>query len=162
MKIKALKYYTSEGWKSLYSDIVSFLSNNALLRTNNLSDLIDKDAARENLELTGNNNNTHYHDSHYLPMFQALEDKVDQKIEDFENELNNKDNLVDYSGDIINLEDQKNGWYKWTGTIDSVYSVWIIQKMSSLYIATSINDPRIVLNSNNLTTWYSPYGYWHA
>ena len=137
MKIKALKYYTSEGWKSLYSDIVSFLSNNALLRTNNLSDLIDKDAARENLELTGDNNNTHYHDSHYLPMFQALEDKVDQKIEDFENELNNKDNLVDYS-------------------------VWIIQKMSSLYIATSINDPRIVLNSNNLTTWYSPYGYWHA
>ena len=79
-----------------------------------------------------------------------------------ENELNNKDNLVDYSGDIINLEDQKNGWYKWTGTIDSIYSVWIIQKMSSLYIATSINDPRIVLNSNNLTTWYSPYGYWHA
>ena len=63
---------------------------------------------------------------------------------------------------LTNLSSANNGWFKFTGTIDGVNGNWIIFKADTLYQATNIEDPRIVLNSNNLTTWYSPYAYWHA
>ena len=162
MTLKTLKYYTNQGWKTLYNDVLSYLFNNALLRGNNLSDLVDKEAARESLELTGDNNHTHYHDDHYLPIIQSIEDKVDQKLDEFRIELDEKDILSNFEGDITNISNMKNGWYKWTGTIDGITGVWIIAKIFTLYTVTSVNDPRIVLSSNDLTTWYSPYGYWHA
>jgi hypothetical protein len=43
-----------------------------LLKSNNLSEIEDKAKARENLELTGDNNTTHYHDSHYLPLINSM------------------------------------------------------------------------------------------
>lgn len=63
---------------------------------------------------------------------------------------------------LTNLSSANNGWFKFTGTIDGVDGNWIIFKADTLYQATNIEDPRIVLNSNNLTAWYSPYAYWHA
>lgn len=70
--------------------------------------------------------------------------------------------LITLNGAISALSNQSDGWYKWSGTIDDVQGTWILQKMSTLYTATNIEDPRVVLNSNNLTKWYSPYAYWHA
>ena len=63
---------------------------------------------------------------------------------------------------LQNFVNLKNGWYKWTGIIDSINATWIIVKTDSLYTATNMEDPRIVLRSNDLTTWSSPYAYWHA
>ena len=70
--------------------------------------------------------------------------------------------LVAYSGDISGLSSKNNGWYSFSGTISGTTGTWIITKMGSLYSATNIEDPRIVLNSNDLSTWVSPYAYWHA
>lgn len=64
----------------------------------NLSDIEDRTKARENLELTGDNNMTHFHDSRYMPLIQEeatvraredaqLRDYVDQRIQALEKEL---------------------------------------------------------------------------
>ena len=64
---------------------------------------------------------------------------------------------------LANLKTQKeNGWYKITDTLAGVKATWIVTKMDTLYTATHSTDPRYVLNSVNLTDWYSPYAYWHA
>ena len=94
----------------------------------------------------------------------TIED-VPKKLSDLENDLgyiNSGSVLNEYSGNINDLVNMGNGWYKWYGTLSETTCSWIICKMGSLYIANSEDDPRIVLNSNDLTVWYSPYGYWHA
>lgn len=64
----------------------------------NLSDIEDRAKARENLELTGKNNATHFHDNRYIPIIKEEvtarihEDKqlryyIDQKIASLEKEL---------------------------------------------------------------------------
>jgi hypothetical protein len=68
---------------------------------------------------------------------------------------------------IANLGNVKNGWYYISSdTILGVTGAWMVQKVGAgdtlLYTATSMKDPRIVLNSKDLTTWYSPYGSWHV
>lgn len=73
-----------------------------------------------------------------------------------------KTSTTDISGDITSLTNIENGWYQWQGTISSVTGTWIISKFNSLYSAHNIEDPRVLLFSNNLTAWYSPYAYWHA
>lgn len=69
------------------------------LRANkNLADVEDRAKARENLELTGNNNETHYHDSRYVPMIQEeatirscednkLREYIDKRIASIEKEI---------------------------------------------------------------------------
>ena len=49
--MRGLKYLTDNGWETLYTKIIS----KALFAENNLSELTDKEAARENLEITGDN-----------------------------------------------------------------------------------------------------------
>lgn len=156
--MKILKVKTKDGWVSLYV----YLLKQALFAKNNLSDLLDKEEARENLELTGNNNHTHYHDDRYIPIIKAANDDVLNQLQDFRQEVEEKDALSSFEGNIVLIETLKNGWYKWVGTLDNVTGTWIITKMDTLYSATCINDPRIVLNSIDLEHWYSPYGYWHA
>ena len=93
------------------------------------------------------------------------QDDVPKKISDLVNDSNFIDKqefLKEYNGTLNNLKNQVNGWYKWTGTIYGVNGNWIIIKMDTLYTATNLEDPRLVVNSNDLTTWYSIYGYWHA
>lgn len=68
---------------------------------------------------------------------------------------------------VSNLSSVADGWYNFTGTILDTNGTWIVTKRTiggkgSLYSATNLEDPRIVLNSNDLSTWVSPYAYWHA
>ena len=63
---------------------------------------------------------------------------------------------------VSSLSSANNGWYTFSGTISGTSGTWMITKMGSLYTATNVEDPRIMLNSNDLTTWVSPYAYWHA
>ena len=64
-----IKYHNNDGtWVSLYTDAIK----NRLRKDKNLSDLLDKAEARKNLELTGDNNHTHYHDDRYLPKIEKV------------------------------------------------------------------------------------------
>ncbi len=156
--MRVLKYYTKDGWIPLYTNMLS----KALFAENNLSELTDPEEARKNLELTGNNNHTHYHDDRYIPMINTAKDEILNQFQDLKDEIDNKKLLNVIDGDITNIANMEDGWYRWVGTLNAVSGVWIIVKMDSLYSATNINDPRIIFNSNDLTSWNSPYGYWHA
>lgn len=156
--MKILKNFTKNGWEPLYAKQIS----RALFADKNLSDLKDKEAARNNLEISGDNVHTHYHDDRYLPLIQQLEDKLMNAINNMKIEIENTDMVTKQDCELQNFVNLKNGWYKWTGIIDSINATWIIVKTDSLYTATNMEDPRIVLRSNDLTTWSSPYAYWHA
>lgn len=68
-----LKFKKGPGkWVTLYANAI----RNRLRRDKNLSDLFSYADARRNLGLTGENNNTHYHDSRYLPMLQKLKNEI--------------------------------------------------------------------------------------
>ena len=156
--MKVLKYFTKDGWSPLYISAIA----KALFAENNLSDILDREEARKNLELTGDNNHTHYHDDRYVPMIDAVKDSLLNTKEELKESLGEHDHGYTLEGPILNLSSKKNGWYKWSGTLDSVSGAWIVEKKGTLYTATNIEDPRVVLNSNDLTVWRSPYGYWHA
>lgn len=156
--MRIIKYLADNGWIPLYLDEI----RSALFAEKNLSDLTDKEAARENLELSGDNVHSHYHDDRYLPLLQKLEDKLTNQIDSLKEEVKEKDILEKYDGSIGGFTNLKNGWYKWTGELDGIYSTWIILKTDALYTATNMADPRIVLRSNDLSSWYSSYAYWHA
>lgn len=68
--MSALKYKLRDGWKILYGGILS----RVLRKDRNLADLTSPATARQNLELTGDNNSTHYHDSKYIPLIDAARD----------------------------------------------------------------------------------------
>ena len=163
--MKVVKLKTDEGWVSLYQ---TFL-NKCLRKDKNLIDVENKDEALVNLGLTGTIT-SHNHDSLYLPLIQALEDKLMATIDDLKQELqqeiketvDNREFLTIHEGSITELINKENGWYLWTGTISEVTGSWIIVKMNTLLTATNVEDPRVVLSSNNFSTWYSPFGYWHA
>lgn len=79
------------------------------------------------------------------------------------NELVVNTSVVDIgNGSISSISSKENGWYKWTGNLLDVSGTWIITKMGTFYTANNIEDPRVVLNSANLTNWYSPYASWHT
>lgn len=64
---------------------------------------------------------------------------------------------------LADLSKKANGWYSISSaTLAGVSGSWIVAKFGTLYTATNTKDPRVVLNSVDLTNWYSPYGYWHA
>ena len=68
---------------------------------------------------------------------------------------------------IGDLPSKQNGWYYVESeTLAGVSGSWIITRFGNssitLYTATNTNDPRVVLNSVDLSNWYSPYGSWHV
>ena len=63
---------------------------------------------------------------------------------------------------LTDLSSKANGWYKFSGTISDVSGTWTITKAGTLYTATNMEDPRVLLSSTDLSNWYSPYAYWHA
>lgn len=81
--MKIIKQFTKEGWLPLYINAIK----KALFAENNLSDIHNKAEARKNLELVGNNVNTHYHDDRYKPMIQAAADKVENKVDDIKRDI---------------------------------------------------------------------------
>lgn len=81
----------------------------------------------------------------------VLNDKITERL-----------NVVAVSA-VSDLSSKGNGWYSISSaTLGGVAGAWTIQKMGTLYTATNTSDPRVVLNSVNLSNWYSPYAYWHA
>lgn len=70
--MSTLKYKLRDGWNILYGGILS----RVLRKDRNLSELTNKSAARQNLELNGDNNTTHYHDSRYIPLINAAKDSA--------------------------------------------------------------------------------------
>lgn len=158
-----LKWKSAKGWVSLYANFIK----DCLQRNQNLADLPDKDKARENLGLTGDVT-THNHDSRYMPI-------INEKYNDLIDKINKLSNKVDdqkhnfFTNIDCSLSDfsiQPNGWYIWKGTISNVTGTWLIRKAGTTsatsYAAYNIEDPRVFLSSNDLISWYSPYGYWHA
>lgn len=75
--MRIFKYLTENGWVSLYQDAWILCLN----KRKNLSDLEDKQEARKNLELIGEDNHTHYHDDRYLPKINALRDEMMNLLE---------------------------------------------------------------------------------
>lgn len=153
-----IKYFSKKGWTPLYANIIA----KCLFADKNLSDVQDKEEARKNLELDGDNNHTHYHDDRYLPLIQEAEDRVMNVINNMKQEIEDTDMVSTITGDISTIINLKSGWYKWTGMIDSIEATWIIVKANTLYTAINMGDPRIVLRSNDLSSWVSPYAYWHV
>lgn len=86
------------------------------------------------------------------------------EIKDKINELVVNTSVVDIgNAGITTIKNKENGWYKWKGNLLDVSGTWIIVKMDTLlYTATNLEDPRVVLNSSDLSTWYSPYASWHV
>ena len=62
-------------WEQIYGNEI----NNRLRKDKNLSDVNDKAESRKNLELVGDNNTTHFHDSRYVPMIEN--EKNERKTE---------------------------------------------------------------------------------
>lgn len=62
-------------WEQIYGNAIA----NRLRKDQNLADIIDKQEARDNLELSGDNNTTHFHDSRYVPMIEN--EKNERKAE---------------------------------------------------------------------------------
>lgn len=81
-----LKYRDNEGFKSLYTDAIK----NRLRKDLNLADLENVQEARQNLELTGDNNHTHYHDDRYLPKIETEANERKAADNEIKNLLNNK------------------------------------------------------------------------
>lgn len=158
-----IKMKTKDGWITLYKALFkSFLSKNQ-----NLADLTDKKAAQKNLGVTGDIN-THNHDSIYMPIIQAKYDDLNNKIKQLNDKIDDQKHNF-FTTITCNLSDfsiKPDGWYLWKGLISGVTGTWLIRKAgaksASSYIAYSIEDPRVVISSNDLQNWYSPYGYWHA
>lgn len=103
-------------WYSFYATAIK----NRLRRDLNLSDLSDISEARHNIELDGDNNETHFHDSRYIPLINDNKKIIEQnkkdiitEIEDRINADNNLRNLINTSGQQIqnNYEDIINDLY---------------------------------------------------
>lgn len=89
-----LKYKLASGWKTIYGALLNMM----VRKDKNLSDLENIAKARQNLELTGNNNATHYHDSRYIPRIESVETQVAQyegSIDSLEDEISQCANDID-------------------------------------------------------------------
>lgn len=80
-----------------------------------------------------------------------------RKLTDFQ-----ESTVINLITEATELGSKGNGWYKFSGVLSGIDGNWMINKIDTLYVANNIDDPRIVLNSVDKDTWYSPYAYWHA
>ena len=119
------KYKLADGWHVLYGGILA----NILRKDKNLSDVEDRAAAREALELTGNSNTTHYHDSRYMTRTETQEH--------LENQMMLVNSALTAAEERINqlaaqIEESLNKLFKkgmiidWYGTADQVPDGWVI------------------------------------
>jgi hypothetical protein len=95
---------TAQEWIAFYVEAI----RNRLRRDLNLSDVLDIQAARDNLGLNGDNNHTHYHDDRYIPLIDKVQGNLDNEISDrktADNILENKMNTAaqQLSQDINNI-----------------------------------------------------------
>lgn len=150
-----LKYNDGKEWKSLYGQDI----RNKLDKNKNLSDLTNKEEARQNLELTGDNNHTHYHDDRYIPLIEK--EKADRIAEDnritqlVKNELDKIDGSIDGTLNNINssiTEQIQNAIDKEKLDRDNaIKQEAAIRKQEDTKLQNSINalSQRIDSNTNN-------------
>lgn len=106
MSDTTIKIQTENGkWEQLYGNAIA----NRLRKDQNLADVDNKQEARNNLELTGDNNTTHYHDSRYLPLIEkeAEERKAEtaQIKADLNTEIENRSqDKTDISNSLIQIQ----------------------------------------------------------
>ena len=106
MSDTTIKIQTENGkWEQLYGNAIA----NRLRKDQNLADVDNKQEARNNLELTGDNNTTHYHDSRYLPLIEkeAEERKAEtaQVKADLNTEIENRSqDKTDISNSLIQIQ----------------------------------------------------------
>ena len=119
-----LKYRDNEGFKSLYTDEIK----NRLRKDLNLSDLTNIEDARTNLELTGENNHTHYHDDRYLPKIEAEANQRETSDNEIKELINNKvEEIINTSNnDISNLQETINN------RIDDVIAQEVIDRNNAI------------------------------
>lgn len=91
--MRIIKYKTAQGWVSLYQSLM----RNFLRKDKNLEDIDNKEEARSNLELNGDNNHTHYHDDRYIPMITATKDSIMAEVDQIKNDINVKINTISSS-----------------------------------------------------------------
>lgn len=108
-----LKYKLSDGWKTLYGGALA----NILRKDKNLSDLNDRTIARENLELTGNNNTTHYHDSRYMDKITVAQNTANQAALDITTMRRELETAID----TLRNDVEQNYAYKNAANIDKNY-----------------------------------------
>jgi hypothetical protein len=71
--MSVLKWKDANGkWVAIYANFL----RDCLRKSNNLSDILDKVAARRNLGVDGDNVTSHYHDSRYLPLIEEAKAAV--------------------------------------------------------------------------------------
>lgn len=122
-------------WASVYKDIIE----RRLKKDKNLSDVPDKAAARENLEINGDNVTSHQHDSTYIPMINkevAERKATDEEILSQLNILKEKEDssLKDLIQALIDNETAAN------------------QKISNLNNQISSTESRLNSNISNATS----------
>lgn len=96
-------------WEQIYGNAI----NNRLRKDNNLSDVNDKAESRKNLEIIGDDNTTHFHDSRYLPKINAEAKKREKEDTDIKNTLNReiadrKNDTAAISKAIVDSENRVN------------------------------------------------------
>jgi hypothetical protein len=113
-------------WVALYANEI----RNRLRVDMNLSDIADKLLARKNLELDGDNNQTHYHDSRYMPKIQEAEARMNQRINDEAVSRDNSDQDLQTSINNLNIR------------VDNVVQTLIVQSGAP-------SNP-----TNGMTVWF--------
>lgn len=105
--VKWVKGKKSNGeaiWEGIYDNAL----RNRLRRDKNLADLTNKADARKNLELIGDNVETHYHDSRYMPYIKTLQGDTKALRTDMtqaQNDINAHTNRLNgHDTDITNLQ----------------------------------------------------------
>ena len=137
----------ASGWKTLFGNILK----DVLRKDKNLEDLKDKAAARANLELTGDTNQTHSHDQRYYK-----KTEIDQSLNDIKKsrpinvtgavigtgQLNLNNNEVNISTTRVDLNI--------LGKVNEANSADIADKAICDYNGDRINTTYAKINSPNL------------
>lgn len=94
-------------WKKSVTEWIGFYADsikNRLRRDKNLSDVLDVVEARKNLGLTGDSNDTHYHDGRYLTLINA---EVNERKSDVQGLTGSIDSLtVKVDSNVASLNTQ--------------------------------------------------------
>ena len=81
-----IKIKNGKDWLTFYAEYIL----NRLRRDRNLSDVNSVSEARKNLEIIGDNNTTHFHDSRYLPKIDAVKELINKVSNSFSVGINGR------------------------------------------------------------------------
>ena len=94
-------------WKKSVTEWIGFYTDsikNRLRRDKNLSDVLDVAEARKNIGLSGDSNDTHYHDGRYLTMINAEVNERKAESQKLTSSMNDLTTKVDSSISTLNTQ----------------------------------------------------------